>query len=107
MFNSVQPKSSKKVSQSFTFRSSSNPQQLNTGFSGYLRRITEHQCKKVKVVYDQDRWIRKTLVGRILEVGDRKLKLICDRSQSILEIPVNQIDHVKLIDTFQVIRKWK
>ena len=94
-------------SKSFVKGFGSNIRRSSSGFSGYLRRVTENQCKKIKVVYDQDRWIRKTLVGRILEVGDHKLKVCCDGSQSTLEIPVNQIDHVKLIDTCQVIRKWK
>lgn len=96
-----------KLSKAFVKGFGSNIRRSSSGFSGYLRRVTENQCKKIKVVYDQDRWIRKTLIGRILEVGDRKLKICCDGSQSILTIPVNQIDHVKLIDTCHIIRKWK
>jgi hypothetical protein len=99
--------SKQRVSKSFVKGFKSKIRKSSSGFSGYLRRVTENQCKKIKVVYDQDRWICKTLIGRILEIGDCKLKVFCDESQSILTIPVNQINHVKLIDTCQVIPKWK
>ena len=60
--------SKQKSSKSFVKGFDTSIRKSSSGFSGYLRRVTENQCKKVKVVYDQDRWIRKTLVGRILEV---------------------------------------
>jgi hypothetical protein len=77
------------------------------GFSFQLKRASEYQHGKVKVVYRQDRQYDLTVTGRIMQITGSYIKLFCDRLQKEIKLSLIRIYYVKFIDApFKIVHNW-